>query len=156
MMSTMIQTAAGLGLAEMPSRLDDVMKLLSHVAKVKGMRAAVSHSGRGALLTGASAFVGGVLGGPPGIAVGGAVGGLLGWITSGQFKSVPQILMELPAAEKQKLFAEAMAVVKNLDWTDAAQLIAFVMANPTLTDKVLGVLSSYLTNELRAQIKYTE
>lgn len=84
------------------------------------------------------------------------MGGLLGWITSGQFKSVPQILMELPAAEKQKLYAEAMSVVKNLDWTDAAQLIAFVMANPTLADKVLGVLSGYLTNELRAQIKYTE
>lgn len=54
----------------MPIRIDDVMTLLSHVAKVKGMKAAVSHSGRGALLTGASAFVGGILGGPPGIAVG--------------------------------------------------------------------------------------
>ncbi|NXT62538.1 CS012 protein, partial [Chaetops frenatus] len=140
----------------MPIRLDDVMTLLSHVATVKGMTAAVTHSGRGALLTGASAFVGGILGGPPGIAVGGAVGGLIGWITSGQFKSVPQILMELPAAEKQKLCAEAMAIVKNLSWTDAAQLIALVMANPTLKGKVLGVLTNYLTNELKAQIKYRE
>ncbi|NWR44693.1 CS012 protein, partial [Regulus satrapa] len=140
----------------MPIPVDDVMKLLSHVAKVKGMRAAVGHAGRGALLTGASAFVGGVLGGPPGIAVGGAVGGLLGWITSGQFKSVPQILMELPAAEKQKLYAETMAVVSNLHWTDAAQLIALVMANSTLTEKLIGVLTTYLTNELKAQIKYGE
>ncbi|NWZ34749.1 CS012 protein, partial [Brachypodius atriceps] len=140
----------------MPIRADDVMALLSHLATVKGMKAAVSHSGRGALVTGASAFVGGILGGPPGIAVGGAVGGLLGWITSGQFKSVPQILMELPAAEKQKLCAEATAVVKNIHWTDAAQLIAVVMANSSLTDKVLGVLTTYLTNELKAQIKYGE
>ncbi|XP_014110912.1 PREDICTED: protein C19orf12 homolog isoform X1 [Pseudopodoces humilis] len=140
----------------MPIRVDDVMALLSHVAKVKGMKAAVTHSGRGALLTGASAFLGGLLGGPPGIAVGGAVGGLLGWVTSGKFKSVPEILMELPAAEKQKLCAEAMAVVKNLHWTDAAQLIGFVMANPTLTDKVLKVLTTYLTNEIKAQIKYGE
>uniref|UniRef100_U3JBR5 Chromosome 19 open reading frame 12 n=1 Tax=Ficedula albicollis TaxID=59894 RepID=U3JBR5_FICAL len=135
-MSTMIQTAAGLGLAEMPIRADDVMQLLSHVAQVKGMKAAVAHSGRGALLTGASAFVGGMLGGPPGIAVGGALGGLVGWMTSGQFKSVPQILVELPAVERQKLCTEAMAVVKNLNWTDAAQLIALVMANSTLTEKV--------------------
>ncbi|NXK62253.1 CS012 protein, partial [Sylvietta virens] len=140
----------------MPIRVDDVMALLSHVAKVKGMKAAVTGSGRGALLAGASAFVGGMLGGPPGIAVGGAVGGLIGWITSGQFKSVPQILMELPAAEKQKLCAEAMVVVKNLNWTDAAQLIALVMTNSTLTDKLLGVLTTYLTNELKAQIKYGE
>ncbi|NXD22977.1 CS012 protein, partial [Spelaeornis formosus] len=140
----------------LPLRMDDVMVLLSHVAKVKGMKAAVAHSGRGALLTGASAFVGGILGGPPGIAVGGAVGGLIGWMTSEQFKSVPQILMELPAAEKQKLCAEAMAVVKNLHWTDAAHLIALVMTNSTLSDKVLGVLVTYLTNELKAQITYGE
>ncbi|XP_058702167.1 protein C19orf12 homolog isoform X1 [Poecile atricapillus] len=152
----MIHTAPGLGLAEMPIRIDDVMALLSHVAKVKGMKAAVKHSGRGALLAGGSAFLGGLLGGPPGIAVGGAVGGLLGWATSGHFKSVPEILMELPAAEKQKLCAEAMAVVKNLHWTDAAQLIGFVMANPTLTDKVLTVLTNYLTNEIKAQVKYGE
>nr|XP_030138552.3 protein C19orf12 homolog isoform X1 [Taeniopygia guttata]XP_030138553.3 protein C19orf12 homolog isoform X1 [Taeniopygia guttata]XP_030138554.3 protein C19orf12 homolog isoform X1 [Taeniopygia guttata]XP_030138555.3 protein C19orf12 homolog isoform X1 [Taeniopygia guttata]XP_030138556.3 protein C19orf12 homolog isoform X1 [Taeniopygia guttata]XP_032606281.2 protein C19orf12 homolog isoform X1 [Taeniopygia guttata] len=156
MMATMIRTAAGFGDAGMPIRVDDVMKLLSHVATVKGMKAAVTHSGRGAMLTGASAFLGGMLGGPPGIAVGGAVGGLIGWITSGQFKSVPQILMELPAAEKEKLCAEAMDVVKNLDWTDAAQLIALVMSNSALTEKVLGVLTTYLTNELKAQLKYGE
>ncbi|XP_053808846.1 protein C19orf12 homolog isoform X1 [Vidua macroura] len=156
MVSTMIGTATGFGDAGMPIRVDDVMTLLNHVATVKGMKAAVTCSGRGAMLTGASAFLGGMLGGPPGIAVGGAVGGLIGWITSGQFKSVPQILMELPAAEKQKLCAEAMAVVKNLDWTDAAQLIALVMSNSALTDKVLGVLTTYLTNELKAQLKYGE
>ncbi|NWT61531.1 CS012 protein, partial [Erythrocercus mccallii] len=88
--------------------------------------------------------------------LGGAVGGLIGWMTSGQFKSVPQILMELPAAEKQKLCAEASAVVKNLNWTDAAHLIALVMANSPLRDMVLGVLTSYLTNELKAQVKYAE
>ncbi|NXR66346.1 CS012 protein, partial [Rhadina sibilatrix] len=140
----------------MPIHADHVMALLSHIATVKGMKAAVTHSGRGALLTGASAFVGGVLGGPPGIAVGGAVGGLLGWITSGQFKPVPQILVELPAVERQKLCDEATAIVKNLNWTDAAQLIALVMANSALKDKVLAVLTTYLTNELKAQIKYRE
>lgn len=54
----------------MPVRIDDVMKLLVRIASVKGMKAAVTHSGRGALLAGASAFVGGLLAGPPGIAAG--------------------------------------------------------------------------------------
>ncbi|NXB13991.1 CS012 protein, partial [Rhagologus leucostigma] len=88
--------------------------------------------------------------------LGGAVGGLLGWITSGDFKPVPQILMELPASEQQKLCAEAMAVIKNLDWTDAAHLIALVLANPGVKEKVIGVLTSYLSRELKAQIKYQE
>ncbi|NWW15279.1 CS012 protein, partial [Falcunculus frontatus] len=140
----------------MPIRIDDVMKLLAHIASMKGMKAAVTHSGRGALLTGASAFLGGLLAGPAGIAAGGAVGGLLGWITSGHFKPVPQILMELPASERQKLSAEAMAIVKNLDWTDAAQLTALVLANPGLREKVAGVLVNYLSRELKAQIKYGE
>ncbi|NWS81783.1 CS012 protein, partial [Toxostoma redivivum] len=88
--------------------------------------------------------------------LGGAVGGLIGWMTSGQFKSVPQILVELPAAERQKLCAKAMAIVRNLHWTDAPELIYLVMSNSTLTDKLLGVLTTYLTNELKAQIKYVE
>ncbi|NXD03379.1 CS012 protein, partial [Certhia familiaris] len=88
--------------------------------------------------------------------LGGAVGGLIGWKTSRQFKSVPQILMELPAAEKEKLCAEVMAVVKNLRWTDAAQLIDLVMGNSTLANQVLGVLSSYLTKKLKAKIRYAE
>lgn len=84
------------------------------------------------------------------------MGGLLGWITSGDFKPVPQILMELPASERQKLCDEAMAVIKNLRWTDAAQLIALVMANPALKEMVVGVLTSYLSRELKAQVKYGE
>ncbi|NWT82948.1 CS012 protein, partial [Lanius ludovicianus] len=88
--------------------------------------------------------------------LGGVVGGLLGWITSGDFKPVPQILMELPASERQKLCGEAMAIIKNLDWTDAAQLIALVMANPALKEKVIVVLTNYLSRELKAQIKYGE
>ncbi|NWR20527.1 CS012 protein, partial [Emberiza fucata] len=86
--------------------------------------------------------------------LGGALGGLLGWMTSGQFKSVPQVLMELPAAEKQKLCAEAMAVVKNLNWTHANQLIKLVMSNSALTEKVLGVLETFITNKLKAKPKY--
>lgn len=54
----------------MPVRVDQMMQLLCHVSQEKGMTAAVKHSGQGALLAGATAFVGGLVGGPPGIAVG--------------------------------------------------------------------------------------
>ncbi|NWW13303.1 CS012 protein, partial [Oreocharis arfaki] len=140
----------------MPVHIDDVMYLLIRIASLKDMKAAVTHSGRGALLTGASAFLGGLLAGPIGIAAGGAVGGLVGWITSGEFKPVPQILMELPPSERQKLCAEAMTIIKNLDWTDAAQLVALVLANASMKEKLAGVLVGYLSRELKAQIKYAE
>ena len=75
----------------------------------------------------------------------GAAGGLLSWfMTSGQFKSLPQILMELPQAEKQKLYNEVVAVLSNLAWTDAAQLVAVVMSNAALQQRVTDVLQNYI------------
>ncbi|NXG43298.1 CS012 protein, partial [Psilopogon haemacephalus] len=141
----------------MPINIDDVMQLFCHLSQEKGMKAAVKHSGRGALLAGASAFIGGLMGGPPGIAVGGALGGILGgWMTAGQFRPVPQILLELPPAEQQKLYDEAVVILRNLDWTDVAQLTALVMGNASLQQKLTAVLINYFSKELRAEIQYGE
>ncbi|KFZ49971.1 Protein C19orf12 [Antrostomus carolinensis] len=141
----------------MPIHVDHVMQLFCHLSQEAGMKAAVKHSGRGALLAGASAFIGGLMGGPPGIAVGGAFGGLLGaMMTSGQFRPVPQILLELSPAEQQKLYDEAVVILRGLDWTDLAQLTALVMGNAGLQQKLIGVLINYLSKELRAEIQYGE
>ncbi|NXC39214.1 CS012 protein, partial [Penelope pileata] len=87
--------------------------------------------------------------------LGGALGGLLGaWVTSGRFKPVPQILLELPPAEQQKLYIEAIAVIKNLDWADFARLTAVVMRSDLLQQQLVKVLEIYFTRELRAEIKY--
>ncbi|XP_003229357.1 protein C19orf12 homolog [Anolis carolinensis] len=139
----------------MPINLDDMMQLLCRVSEMRGMRAALMHSGRGALAAFMGAFCGGLMGGPPGIAVGSAVGGLLGYrLSSGQFKPVPQIILELTPREKKKLYDEAFAIIRNLEWTDAAQVTALVMGNAGLQTKLLGVMTNFLTNELRAEIQY--
>uniref|UniRef100_F6UB38 Chromosome 10 C19orf12 homolog n=1 Tax=Equus caballus TaxID=9796 RepID=F6UB38_HORSE len=143
--------------AEMPILVEDVMQLLCSISEERKMKAAFKHSGRGALVTGAVAFVGGLVGGPPGLAVGGAVGGLLGaWMTSGQFRPIPQIIMELPPAEQQKLFNEAAAVVRHLEWTDAVQLTALVLGSEALQERLLAVLVNYVTKELRAEVRYDD
>lgn len=54
----------------MPILVEDVMQLLCSISEERKMKAAFKHSGRGALVTGAVAFVGGLVGGPPGLAVG--------------------------------------------------------------------------------------
>ncbi|KAH0619598.1 hypothetical protein JD844_000345 [Phrynosoma platyrhinos] len=139
----------------MPINMNDVMQLLCHISEERNMKAAVKHSGWGALVAGTTAFVGGLMGGPPGIAVGGAVGGLIGaWMTSGQFKPIPQIILELPPVEQQRLYDRAYAIIRNLDWTDTAQLIALVMGDAAIQEKLLAVLTCYITNELRAEIQY--
>uniref|UniRef100_I3J6B7 Chromosome 19 open reading frame 12 n=1 Tax=Oreochromis niloticus TaxID=8128 RepID=I3J6B7_ORENI len=128
----------------MPARMDDVMRLCCEVSAHEEIKVAVKNSTKGAMVAGGSAFVGGLLGGPPGIAVGGAVGGLLGsWLTSGQFRPL-------------QLYESIMAVLGNLDWTDAAQLVSFVMGNSTLQQQVAAALISYVTKELRAEVRYKD
>ncbi|XP_064242621.1 uncharacterized protein LOC135279297 isoform X3 [Passer domesticus] len=146
--------SAGCLEAEETTSADDVMAMLTHMATVTGMKAAYTHSCRGAAVASPFIIGGGMLFGPVGIFIGGTVGGFLGWMISEDFKSVPQVLMELSPAERQKLCAEAMAVLKNFDWTNADELIRFVTANSVVRDKVLGVLNTYITNELKAKPKY--
>ncbi|NXU92408.1 CS012 protein, partial [Xiphorhynchus elegans] len=87
--------------------------------------------------------------------LGGALGGLLGyWRSSGQFKPVPEILLELPPTERKKLCEEALANIRNLDWTDARHLIALVMKNDFVQQKLIRVLGNYLCKNLGAKIAY--
>ncbi|CAL9701275.1 unnamed protein product [Knipowitschia caucasica] len=141
----------------MAPRIDDVMRLCCELSAHDQIKVAVKNSTKGALMAGGSAFVGGLLAGPPGIAVGGAVGGLLGsWMTSGQFRPLPQILMELPPAQRDRLYQDVVAVLSNLDWTDAAQLIALVMGNATLQQQVTAAILNYVTKELKAEVSYRD
>ncbi|KAF4090852.1 hypothetical protein AMELA_G00030450 [Ameiurus melas] len=141
-------------LREVMERIGDVIQMCCEVSSNQQMKAAVRNSGKGAVVAGGSAFLGGLLLGPAGIAVG-AVGGLLGWgMTSGQFKPVPQILMELPPQQQRKLYTNVMAVLGSLDWTDALQLIALVMGNASMQERVIATILTYVTNELHAEIRY--
>eukprot|EP00062_Callorhinchus_milii_P005292 gi/632944581/ref/XP_007887584.1/ PREDICTED: protein C19orf12 homolog isoform X1 [Callorhinchus milii] len=142
---------------KMPVYPNDVMHLVNHLSQVEKIQVAVKGSAKGAAVACITAFAGGLFGGPPGIAVGGAVGGLLGaWMTSGQFKPLPQILMELPPNQQQMLLTDVQNVVRHLDWTDAAQLIALVMGNPTLKIRVLQAIKLFFLNQLNAEVRYPE
>ncbi|KAM3625630.1 uncharacterized protein V6R79_015042 [Siganus canaliculatus] len=139
----------------MAPRIDDVMRLCCEISAHEQIKVAVKNSTKGAMVAGGTAFLGGMLAGPPGIAFGGAVGGLLGsWLTSGQFRPLPQILMELPPAEQRRIYDDVMAVLGGLDWMDAAQLVALVMGNATLQQQVTAALLNYVTKQLRADVRY--
>ena len=77
---------------------------------------------------------------------GGAVGGLLGcWLASGQFKPLPQIIMELSPQQQQKLYGDVMVILGEVQWTDVAQLTALVMGNSTMKQQITGALLGYVT-----------
>lgn len=54
----------------MAPRIDDVMRLCCEISAHDQIKVAVKNSTKGAMVAGGSAFVGGLLCGPPGIAVG--------------------------------------------------------------------------------------
>ncbi|XP_019498364.1 PREDICTED: protein C19orf12 homolog isoform X4 [Hipposideros armiger] len=78
------------------------------------------------------------------------------WMTSGQFKPIPQILMELPPAEQQKLVNEATNILRHLEWTDAVQLTLLVMGSEALQQKLLAMLVGYVSKELNAEVCYDD
>jgi hypothetical protein len=77
-------------------------------------------------------------------------------MTSGQFKPLPQIIMELTPVQQQKLYDDVMAIMGEVQWTDMAQLTALVMGNATLQQQVTAALLGYVTKELQAEVHYVD
>ncbi|XP_075965901.1 protein C19orf12 homolog isoform X2 [Anarhichas minor] len=136
----------------MAVQTDDVAHLCCEISSLHHMKVAVNNSTTSALVAGGSILVGGLLGGPPGIAVGGVLGALFGWLTSGQFRPLPQILMELSPDQRQKLYDQVTFYLINLVWTNKAQLVTLVMGNATLQQQVTAALLNYVTRELGSKV----
>ncbi|KAM9854349.1 protein C19orf12 homolog [Aulostomus maculatus] len=141
----------------MTHRLDDVMRLCCELSANQQIQTTVKGSSKGAAAAGGLAFAGGLVGGPLGIAVGGAVGGLLGcWLTSGQFKPLPQIIMELSPQQQEQLYENLSTILCDIQWTDVAQLTALVMGNAALKQQLTAALLRYVTKELQAEVHYVD
>ncbi|XP_057170225.1 protein C19orf12 homolog [Ursus arctos] len=119
-----------------PLSVDDVMKLLISIAEEKKMKGGFKDAG---------SFIGSLLTGITGVIAGRAVGGLLDtWMTTGQFKPIPQIIMELPPDTKQKLYNEATAILRDLEWKDTVELTKQVMGNEFVKQQLLVTLVKFL------------
>ncbi|XP_017314112.1 protein C19orf12 homolog [Ictalurus punctatus] len=138
----------------MEQKINDVLQMCCEVSASQKMKAAVKGSLKGGAMAGGGAALGGLLLGPAGIAVGGAVGGFLGWMTSGNFKPVPQILMELPPQERQKLYSDISGILGSLQWTDITQLMIMVRSNNTLLQGVTAGIQSFVSKNLGAAVEY--
>ncbi len=85
------------------------------------------------------------------------MGGALGaWMTSGQFKPLPEILMEMTSTQQEQLYSDVMAILGTLKWTDVPQLIAQVNGNATLHKQVLGAILNYTKDQLKADVRYED
>lgn len=126
-------------------KIEEMRELLCTVYEKSGLKNTWKHTMNGAVLASGGTIVGGLVGGPLGLFVGATVGGLIAyWISRGKFKSILQILEELPQSEKQKLYNEAFAIIRCLDWNDAVHLTKLVLNNKHVQDQLLAVLLKHI------------
>lgn len=67
----------------MPVDIEEFLHGLAILADNHNMRVTLKQSGKGAVVCGAICFIGGLLGGPVGLAIGGTVGGVTAYKMSG-------------------------------------------------------------------------
>lgn len=77
-------------------------------------------------------------------------------MTSGQFRPLPEILVEMGPTQKDQLYSDVMAVMGTLKWVDVAQLIAQVNGNAALHEQVLGAILNFTKNQLKADVQYED
>ncbi|XP_012918170.1 protein C19orf12 homolog [Mustela putorius furo] len=123
-------------LAKKPLKVEDIMKLLCRIAEERE---------KGSLKPAVGGMIGHMVGGPHGATLGEAIGTLLGtWMISGEFKPISQTIMELPPDKKQKLYNEAMTILKDLEWRDTEHLTTLVMGSEDLKKQLLAKLEKCL------------
>uniref|UniRef100_A0A671QDN4 Chromosome 19 open reading frame 12 n=1 Tax=Sinocyclocheilus anshuiensis TaxID=1608454 RepID=A0A671QDN4_9TELE len=132
-------------------QIDDVMALCCKVSENSQIEVAVNNSRKGAAAAGGGAFLGGQLGGPPGIFIGTAVGW---WMTRGKFCPLHQMIMEMSPQQREKLYSELMEELGILAWDNLSELILSVMSNSSLKMQVLDILKYFARQQLRAKVKY--
>lgn len=64
--------------------------------------------------------------------------------------------MELSPQQQQKLYADLMVILGDVQWTDVAQLTALVMGNTSLKQQLTAALLGYITKELQAEVHYVD
>uniref|UniRef100_A0A672K725 Uncharacterized protein n=1 Tax=Sinocyclocheilus grahami TaxID=75366 RepID=A0A672K725_SINGR len=64
-------------------------------------------------------------------------------MTSGKFRPLHQIIMEMPPQQKRKLYSEVMEELGNLKWVNLAELICKVMHKSSLKRKILTTVMDF-------------
>merc|ERR1712013_98316 len=96
----------------------DIMELLRVLSEDRNLRVTVTESGKGALVAGGVAGIGGLVLGPIGLAIGGSVGGCLAaYLGQGKFKPLAMVIMEDIKEEQRVQMVNAVrGIVDNLGY----------------------------------------
>ena len=142
-----------------------VMEVLTVLCEERKLMVAVRESGKGALLTGGVAGLGGLLLGPLGLALGGAVGGCLAaWRAQGTFKPLIEVILVdmkqdqrgqdggvsegCPGQHRYRLNQSLLALrTIFVDASDGIALVAVVQGNQALKQRLVTEMVTFLSRQ---------
>ncbi|KAK3862241.1 hypothetical protein Pcinc_031872 [Petrolisthes cinctipes] len=131
----------------------ELLSLLAQLCEEKNLQVTVTESMKGGVITGSTAFLGGLLGGPIGLAVGGTVGGLTAaYLSQGKFKSAASVIMnDLTIAQKERLCDSVRIIFASVGPEDAVLLASFAL-QPAVKERVLLEVYRFFESQLRMPI----
>ena len=133
---------------------NSVIEEISKLQSVKRMRASVNTAIKYGTMVGAITITSGILGGPVGFAVGGMISSCaLGFMSQGELKSVPHILLyETTPEQREKLAKLLMQLVKSKP-TTIRDFIYDIGNDTQLQQTIIQVLTAFLVTELGVKVQ---
>ena len=135
-------------------KYEDILKIITVLGDDENLRITVKQSAKGGLIAGFSCAVGGLIAGPPGLAVGGAVGGCLAaYVTSDSFKPLSTVILyEMKPIDQNALVQAVTNITQNIDAMDALELLAIIQGSNALKAKILSEVTTYCQRQLNTEV----
>ena len=133
---------------------NDILKIITTLMDDENLQITVKQSAKGGLIAGISCTVGGLIAGPPGLAVGGAAGGCLAaYFAGNSFKPLSTVILyEMKPVDQRALVNAVTKIIQNLDVMDAVELLALIQGSAALKAKIVGELTTYCQQQLNLQV----
>lgn len=127
-------------------RYNKIKTLVEFLCNDQNLKVTATESLKGGLIAGGLTTLGGLLGGPMGLAVGGMVGGSLAAVLSqGKFKPAIEVIQnELSLNHQEELYCSINDVCKDFEFKDAMELVNYVRGNQTLKETIIKEIGRYL------------
>lgn len=135
-------------------RTDEIVNIVSKLSDESGLKVTVKESVKGGVIAGAACTIGGVLLGPPGLAIGGAIGGCLAYVFgNGKFRPVSDVIMhDMRNEDRQQLVHSVQRILADLDPADAMHLLVLINGNAALKGRVITEVTNFFQNQMNMAI----
>lgn len=138
----------------MPVDTQEVVNVLAQLSEQENLKVTVRESAKGACIVGGTAFAGGLVGGPVGLAVGGVLGSFASLVYGrGKYKSVAEIIMfDMTPAQKQRLAVSVQNAIGNLRPEDFVVLLPLLLNDVGLKELAIREITKFIQNEMTMSV----